>query len=217
MAVVPSLPQELIDLIIDTIYLAYGTAPLKKISTVSKAWLMHSQKHIFREFTLTSKRMKRIYSYYGARGAAHTADNMPGQQFPNMFSYYVQELHIRMLEFTPSKAGRKYLKILPFFTGVTSLKIVYGDFRKSERDDVNRFLGRFGKTVTELKLLDCYFDSSVLVSLTSLFHHIDNLWVRPRVSLNCQSYKIQNSDRSGSVEFRRRLVFKCSLNHRPLL
>jgi hypothetical protein len=60
MAVFLSLPQELLDLTIDAIYLTNGTTPLKKLSMMSKAWRGRSQHHLFKEFCLDSFKMKRI-------------------------------------------------------------------------------------------------------------------------------------------------------------
>ena len=49
---IPSLPQELIELIIDDAYKSNGTAPLKCLSRVSRAWRPRSQNSIFKKLLL---------------------------------------------------------------------------------------------------------------------------------------------------------------------
>src|SRR5882762_4654281 len=95
---VASLPQEILDAIIDTIYSSDGTQTLKALSMVSKEWCSRSQRHIFREFSLDRCKMQQIH--FDTSEVTDAPTNTSRQQFPVALSY-VQELNINAQGFTP--------------------------------------------------------------------------------------------------------------------
>jgi hypothetical protein len=202
--VVPLLPQELLELIIDDVYTYHGTAPLKTLSRVSKAWRPRSQNNIFTKFTLNCATMRRINSETTTEATEDTSQQRP----PTVFSY-VRNLHIIARQITSPENDEGYLQVLRLFTDVTSLRILDWDFREFETQHITRFLSHFGATVRTLELHECYVDSEVLIFLTSSFPFVENLEVDPRYPCSSVSYKIQKSDRpSGSVRFRGNLTFR---------
>ena len=129
----------------------------------------------------------------------------------------VQELNLHGV--TPVD-HKKHEKILRHFTGITSLRISHWDFRKFETDDIKRILHRFRETVRTLEIYRCGVNSDVLIFLTSLFPHVDNLSVQPSLNLSDGTYKFElrkPSDRYlvkgldtrplDSVEFRGSFTF----------
>ena len=206
MAVIQSLPQELLDHILDNI--PGDTRTLKTASTVSKAWRTRSQVRIFSKFTLDFRNMERIYS--------ETPDSPeaagPRKLFSIVFSH-VRDLDIDARKITSLKNHGEYLEILRSFTNLTSLRTAYWSFQEFERRYINHLFGHFDKTVKTLELVDCFLDSEVLIFLMSLFLHVDNLSVDPRLPSDLKTYKIQDADRSRSVGFRGNLVFE---HMRPL-
>ena len=203
--VVPLLPQELLELIVDDVYASGGTDPLKRLSRISKAWRPRSQNHIFRKFTLNCATMRRIHSETTATAAKDTDTS---QRPPIVFSY-VRKLRIVARQITSPENDEEYLQVLPFFTNVTSLRILDWDFREFETQHINRFLSHFGATVRTLKLQECYVDSEVLIFLMSSFPLVDNLEIDPRYPCSSVTYRIQKSDRpSGSIRFRGNLIFR---------
>ena len=202
--VVPSLPQELLELIIDEVCTSHGTAPLKTLSRVSKAWRPRSQNNIFKTFTLDCATMRRIHSETTAEATEDTSQ----QRSPIAFSY-VRKLHIVARQITSPETDGEYLEVLRLFTNVISLRILDWDFREFETQHITRFLSHFGATVQNLTLRECYVDSEVLIFLTSSFPCVENLEVDPRYPCSSITYKVQKSDRpSGSVRFRGNLTFR---------
>jgi hypothetical protein len=202
---IQSLPQELLDLIIDAAYASASITPSKSLATVSKAWRPRSQSNMFRNLFLDYHKMRRIRSE--SPGTSKTTGDVSRHR-PIVFSY-VRELHIAAFQVTSPEDDGAYLQTLLFFTNVTSLRILDWDFRQFAAHDVTHLLGHFGATVRTLKLHECYVDSEVLIFLTSLFPLTDNLEVDPRYPCRAATYKIQNSDRpSKNVGFRGNLIFK---------
>ena len=202
--VVPSLPQELLELIIDDVYMSHGTLPLKTLSRVSRAWRPRSQNNIFKKFILDCATMKRIHSESTAEATEDTS-----QQPPSIVFSYVRKLHIIAGQITPSEDDEEHLQVLQLFTNVTSLRILDWDFREFEAQDVARFLNHFGATVRTLKLHECYVDSEVLIFLTSSFPCVENLEVDPRYPCSSLTYRIQKSDRpSGGARFQGNLTLR---------
>jgi len=213
---VPSLPQELLELIIDVAYTTGGTAPLKTLSRVSKAWRPRSQYNIFKRFRLDYATMRRIRSE-----TTETTEDVSQQQQhqpPIIFSH-VRELLIAARQITSPEIDGEYLEILRFFTNVTSLRILDWDFRGFEAHHITHFLSHFGATAQSLKLQECYVDSEVLIFLTSLFPSIDDLEIDPRYPCSAVAYRIQKSDRPlGSVGFRGNLTLRfLSAQHEEFL
>jgi hypothetical protein len=107
MAVFLSLPQELIDLIIDAIYLTNGATPLNKFSVVSKVWRGRSQHYLFKEFCLDSFKMKRIHPE-----TSKTTDPVTLRQRPrNVLS----ALRYFLVDARGIAVPETYLKVLRFF------------------------------------------------------------------------------------------------------
>lgn len=212
--VVPSLPQELLELIIDDVCTLSGTASLKTLSRVSRAWRPRSQNNIFKTLILDCAAMRRIHSETAAEATEGTSQQQP----PIVFSY-VRKLHIIARQVASPENDEEYLDILRLFTNVTSLRILDWDFREFETQHITRFLSHFGATVQTLKLHECYVDSEVLIFLTSSFPLIENLEVDPRYPCSSVTYKIQRSDRpSGSVGFRGNLILRfLSAQHEDFL
>jgi len=218
MAVLPSLPQELLDLIIDATYTSNGTTPLETLSRVSRSWRPRSQHHIFKKLRLDYVAMRRIHSEFET--SETTENTTSSQQQPTVFSH-VRKLRISARQITsPENEPEGHpLEILRFFTNVTSVRILDWDFREFETHHIARFLGHFGSTARTLKIRECYVDSEVLIFLTSLFPLVENLEVDPRYPCSSGSYRIQKSDRplqhSG---FRGTLVFRfLSAQHEEFL
>lgn len=214
---VPPLPQELLELIIDAVYASSGTAPLKTLSRVSRAWRPRSQNNIFKKLLLDYTVIKQIHSETAERTVATTGDT--SQRPPIVFSY-VRKLHVAARQFTSPESDEEYLEILRFFTNVTSLRILDWDFREFETHHITRFLSHFGETVRTLKLHECYVDSEVLIFLISSFSFVDNLEIDPRYPCSSLTYKIKKSDRpsAGNVGFRGNLVFRfLSAQHEEFL
>lgn len=192
MTVIQSLPQELLELIID-IYSFNGTAPLKMLSLVSRAWRLRSQSHIFREFFLNHSIMKKIYS----ETPKPTNAIAPQGQFPVVFSY-VQNLTIDAQ--TIASPHEVCLGILQFFSGVVSLKIKNWDFCNFGRNHITNCFSHIHETVGTLELHGCYVNSEVLISLTSEFCVINSLRVLPPYFAH-KTYKIQSMDKPQPVKF----------------
>ena len=212
---VPSLPQELIELIIDDVYKSYGTAPVKCLSIVSRAWRPRSQNNIFKKFILDCATMRRIRSETTPEATEDTS-----QQPPSIVFSYVRKLHIVARQVaSPAETDGEYLEVLQLFTNVTSLRILDWDFREFETQHITRFLSHFGATVHTLKIHECYVDSEVLIVLMSLFPSVDNLEIDPRYPCSFVTYRIKKSDRpSGSVAFRGNLTFRfLSTQHEDFL
>ena len=214
--VVPSLPQELLELIIDAIHTSDGTAPLKTLSRVSRAWRPRSQNNIFKKLRLNCATMRQIRDE--TDGTIETTGNTASRQPPTVFSY-VRKLHIAARQLISPENDGGHLKVLRFFTNVTSLRILDWDFREFETHHITHFLGHFGATARTLKLQECYVDSEVLIFLTSLFPSIDNLEVDPRYPCSSITYRVQKSDRpAGNVGFRGNLTLRfLSAQHEDFL
>ena len=192
MTVVSLLPNDVLDLIIDTSYSSDGLEPLKALSLVSKDLCLLSRPLIFRRFSLDFHKMEQIHDYYIGGG--------PRQSFPSPLSS-VRRLRVDIL-YTSSQSC---LEALRFFTEVTHLRIYNWYFQDFGRHDVTHLLGHFGETVTRLKLKECFFDSKVLLFLISMFPLLDNLYVSPRVSCERETYRIKQVVPSRDVGFRGRL------------
>jgi hypothetical protein len=205
---VPTLPLDIFNLIVDEIYSSNGVELLKTLSIVSKELRLLSQLRIFRNFNLLSSNMERIYDE--TRGASQ-------KQPPTVLSY-VRHLEVEAIKASRSVAHRKYLEVLRLFTKVTSLHINNWYFQDFEQHNVTHLFGHFGATVTRLHLRESFFDSEVLISLTSLFPLVDDLLIDPRYLCDSKTYKIKDSDRSGGASFQGQLTFS-HLNklHDPFL
>lgn len=214
---VPSLPQELLELIIDAVNASGGTTPLKTLSEVSRAWRPRSQNNIFKKLRLDCITMRRIHEE--TDGAAESTGNTASTwQHPVVFSY-VRKLRIAARQLTSPENDGGYLEILRFFTNVTSLQILDWDFREFKAHHIAHFLGHFGATTRALKLQECYVDSGVLIFLTSSFPFVDDLEVDPRYPCSAAAYRVQRSDRpSGRVGFRGNLTLRfLSAQHEDFL
>ena len=195
MAKLPSLPQELLELIIDATYTSNDTTPLKTLSVASKSCRQRSQQNIFKKLRLSYSTMKRIHSEF--KTSETTETNTTSQHQPPTVLSYVRKLHISARQITSpeNELERLTLEILRFFTNVTSLRILDWDFREFETNHITRFLGHFGSTVRTLKIRECYVGSEVLIFLTSWFPLVETFEVDPRYPCSAVSYKIQKSDR----------------------
>ena len=83
-----------------------------------------------------------------------------GQWLPTLLSY-VRDLEVDALRLSSPESHGAYPEIFRFFTNWY--------FQGFKRCDISHFFGRFGRTVTTLKLFESFFNSGVLISLTSLF------------------------------------------------
>ena len=208
MAVVPSLRQDILEVIFDTIQASDGTAPLKILSLVCREWCTRSQRRIFRELHLDPRKMQQIHSEtFKASDLVGTTRNMLQQPSPFAL-FHVQDLHVDARKITPRGPWGKYLDILPLFTNVTSLRLTNWYFQYFESHNITDFLCHFGPTVTTLELHECFFNSAVLTLLTPLFPHVDNLLVDPRCFSDRQIYNVQDFDRSSGAVLRGDLSFK---------
>lgn len=216
MATIHSLPQELLDLIIDAAYASDSIIPSKSLAAVSKAWRPRSQSNTFRNLSLNCDKMRRVQSEFIS--VSEATRNASRQRLPIVFAY-VRELHVAAFQVTSPEDDGAYLRTLLLFTNVTSLRILDWDFRRFSARDVTRFLGHFGATVRTLKLHECYVDSEVLIFLTSLFPVTNNLEVDPRYPCRAATYKIKSSDRpSKNVGLRGNLILKfLSAQHEEFL
>ena len=209
------LPQELIELIIDDVYKSNGTAPLKCLSRVSRAWRPRSQNNIFKKLLLDCAMMKRIHSETTSETTEDTS-----QPSPSIVFSYVRKLHIVAKHVaSPAEADGEYLEVLQLFTNVTSLRLLDWDFREFETQHITRFFSHFGATVHTLKIHECYVDSEVLIVLMSLFPSVDNLEIDPRYPCSLVTYRIKKSDRpSERVGFKGNLTFRfLSTQHEDFL
>ena len=209
MAVVPQLPQELLDLIIDAFHTSNGTAPLKSLSLVSRAWRPRSQSNLFRKLILDCYLMKQIRSVTSeANDTQEITEAVSQTLIPTVFSY-VRKLHVIVLHVISPQDDGDYLETLRLFNNVTSLRILDWDFREFDTHHVSHFLGHFGSTVRTLKLHECQLDSEVLIFLTSMFPDLNDLEIDPRYPCNVATYLIQNTDRpSKDVGFQGNLTFR---------
>lgn len=192
------LPLDILNLIADTIYSADGPKHLKPLSLTSKKFCLLSQPRMFKKFSLDLPKMKQIYEDTGDRSRL---------QFPTALSY-VQKLSVEALEASSSPVNRKYLEVLWLFTQVIYLRIYNWYFQDFDEQHITRLLGHFGTTVTQLKLLEGFFDSEVLIFITSAFPLLNDLCVNPRTFSEHKTYKVQNADRSRTIGFQGMLTFR---------
>lgn len=89
---------------------------------------------------------------------------------------YSNVQNLRIFEVT---SPGKHLRVLQSFTGVISLSIQLWDFQNFGSGEVTELFGHFGKTVKMLEICRCKVNSEILISLTSLFPLVDDLWVHP--------------------------------------
>ena len=192
MGIVPPLPLDVFYLIIDTIHSTGNPGNLQSLSLASKNLCLLARTRMFRKLSLDLPKMKQIYNYIGDGSQ---------QPLPTVLSS-VRNLHVQALEASPSQAGRKYLEVLRFFTHVIHLRIYNWHFQDFDKHHVTHLLGHFGTSVTQLKLLKSYFNSEVLIFITSLFPLVDHLRVIPQALSELETYKIQDADLSRDVGFR---------------
>ena len=206
MAVVPQLPQELLDLIIDAFYTSNGTTPLKSLSLVSRAWRPRSQSNLFLKFILDCHLMKKILPAT-CNDTLETMESVSPTKIPTVFSY-VRKLRVTVPDAISPENDGDYLKALQLFNNVTSLRILYWNFQEFDADHLTDFLGHFGATVRTLKLRDCQHDSEVLIFLASLFPNLNDFEIDPH-PCNAVTYLIRNTDRpSKDVRFQGNLTFR---------
>ena len=165
---------------------------LQTLSPVSKKFHRLCRTLMFRRFSLDRRNIKKIHDYYTRDG--------PQQPFTSSLSY-VRRLRVD----TYHVSSQTHLEVLRFFTGVTHLRIYNWDFPDFDWSDLTHLFGNFGKTVTRLKLKECLLDSNVLVSLTSMFPLVDDLYVAPRFSCEGETYRIERVVQSRGVGFRGRI------------
>ena len=198
MSIIPPLPLDIFNLIIDSIYSINDSKSLRTLSLVSKRLCRLSQPRVFRKFTLDLPKMKQIYDYTG-----------DGSQ-PRCLTVlsYVRELRVEAFEASSdSQVNGKYLEVLRLFTRVLSLHLTDWYFQDFDKHHVTHLLGHFGAAVTKIWLESCFVDSEVLIFLTSLFPLVDELALKPRTSSELETYRIQDADRSRCVRFRGELNF----------
>ena len=198
MAVITSLPQELIEHIIDLSDFP-DTKHLKVLSTVSTAWRTRSQYQIFKSYTLNGiEDMKKIHS------KVSECAGIPAPQILTLFSS-VRCLHLNggiHLE-----RHKVYLKILRLFTEITELRIHSWDFRPFEGSEIKTYFKHFGRTVTALEIRDCVDNSEVLIFMKSLFPRVDDLKIKTQFDDGItKSFKIKGLPRE--VIFQGRLTFE---------
>jgi hypothetical protein len=137
-----SIPQELIDKIIDIVYSTNGVRALKDLSTVSSAWRERSQEHLFKTFNLdSSTRMKKLHSeIFKPTNAAVSLQHRLSS---------VRNLYIDVQVTAP----KGYLDTLRFFTNVTFLQIIQYNSRMSDDRPIKRLLEHFGRPINTLTIL----------------------------------------------------------------
>ena len=96
---------------------------------------------------------------------------------------------------------KKHEKILRHFTGITFLRISCWDFRKFKTKDIKRILDRFCETVKTLEIHRCGVNSDVLIFLTSLFPHVENLSIEPAIDISGGTYKFELCKSSGQETY----------------
>ena len=228
MTVIPSLPQELIEHIID-LSEPPNAKHLGVLSTVSTAWRARSQYHIFKSFTLHDLNVEEIHSTLRAR-LQHDLFKTPNPNFENEVKIYSKDsgltgtavpristplsyvrcLHLRVGTIYPEQDGA-HLEILRLFTSVTELQIYRWDFRPFKGSDIETFFEHFGGTVTTLGINCCLCNSAVLIFLKSLFPQVNNLRIqalppidRPEILEN----EYSDMPLSREVSFQGKLTFK---------
>ena len=195
--------QELLDLIIDTVSSEpHATKHLKMLSLVSKAWRTRSQGRMFKIFRLSLFKMKLIHSKISE--SANPVESR--ERLRDLFSY-VQKLVITANGATSFDDHRQYLEILWLFTKVASLVISSWMFQEFESCHIKGFLQHFGESVKTLSLERCLFDSEVLIFLTSLFPHVNNLQVMLPLTSDNGTFKVQRDSQPLGVKFRGNLAF----------
>ena len=96
---------------------------------------------------------------------------------------------------------------------MTSLEIFHWDFQYFQGghidfSHIDELFTHFGRSVKTLKLVNCCLDSEVLISLTSLFPHLNNLWLDPSTSSRSKPHRTGDYGQLKSVQFQGNLNFK---------
>ena len=149
---------------------------------------------IFKKSYLSLQKMNLIHS----ETSNPTNPTASGRWLPTLL-FYVQDLEVDALRLSSPESHGAYPEILRFFTNWY--------FQDLKRCDISHFFGRFGRTVTTLKLFESFFNSGVLISLTSLFFQIHNLSICPRTDADRKTYRPQVIYEDSPVEFRENLEF----------
>ena len=202
MPVVPSIPRDIGDHIIDTVYSSGDSETLDALSVVSQAWRLPSQAKIFKKFYLDFKKMKLIHSEISS-----TTNPAASRQRLLTLLSYVRDLEVDALKLSSPESHGAYPEILKLFTNVTSLQLNNWYFQEFNSGDICDFFGHFGQTVTTLQLFESFSNSGVLVSLTSLFFRIRSLSVSPRTDADRKTYRPQVIYEDSPVEFGENLQF----------
>ena len=203
MAGIQSLPQELLEHIIDS---SRDPKVLKVLSTLSKAWRTRFEYDLFERCALENVHLYEIYFQI----SKPTADSAAKRERISTLFSYAYRLRINGEKIYPGrKKLNSYPKVLQLFPNVTHLEIQLWDFEMFNNKGVVNLLGHFGKTVTTLEITHCWDNSAVLLFLKSLFPLVDDF----RVSGNGSDWptyipRIRYFNRPGSAVFRGKLALK---------